>query len=148
VSAAFGGIYSAAEVNVVMNSWVRETYADTAPMLAALKADGNCKVAVLSNTCSDHWRQIAACPWIKWVDYAFPSHELGIAKPSPEAFAAVESATQEAPEQILFFDDAEENIAAAAQRGWNSIFINSSGDISSQIRDALPAWAATSWRRP
>lgn len=147
VSEVFKGIYSAAEVQSILKTWVGESYRETEPMLAALKADANCKVALLSNTCPDHWRQITSYPWMKYVDYAFASHVLGEAKPAPEAFAAVESATRVAAEEILFFDDARENVAVSAERGWNSVHINTYGDISAQIRAALPSWAATSWKR-
>jgi HAD superfamily hydrolase (TIGR01509 family) len=145
VSTAFGGAYSLEEVCAVMHSWVRETYPQTMPMLAALKDNGACEIAIFSNTCLDHWRQITARPWMKYVDHAFASHELGTAKPSPEAFAAIEKITRVPPEQILFFDDTRENIAASVHRRWNSVWIDSAGDINSQMRAALLKWVGTLW---
>lgn len=148
VSEAFGGVYSAAEVHSVMKSWVGETYHGIEPMFAALRANGHLKVAVLSNTCSDHWKHIIARPWMKHVDYTFPSHELGTAKPAPETFAAVERATKIPAKQILFFDDASENVAVSARRGWNSVLITHDRDRSAQIRAALPEGTTLIWPNP
>ncbi|TFL18405.1 HAD family hydrolase [Jannaschia formosa] len=51
-------------------------------------------------------------------DRAFVSGHLGVIKPAPEIFAAVETATGLAPGALLFADDRADNIAAAEARGW------------------------------
>ena len=43
---------------------------------------------------------------------------MGVAKPDQAYFRHIEAETGLAPEQILFVDDYEENIEAAAACGW------------------------------
>ena len=57
-------------------------------------------------------------PFLREFDRRFLSAELGVLKPDPAIYAAVEAATGLAPERLLFADDKPENIAAAAARGW------------------------------
>jgi len=140
VSSTFNGVYTPAEISSIMATWVRETYPETEALLLALKQSNGLKVAVLSNTCREHWAQICACPWMKHIDYIFTSHELGIAKPSSEIYSAVESSTGVAPARILFMDDARENIDASQQRGWNSVLIDCTQERNAQILRALSAW--------
>jgi glucose-1-phosphatase len=140
VSSTFNGIYTPAEISSIMTTWVGETYPETEPMLQALKQKDGLKVAVLSNTCREHWAQICTRSWMKHIDYIFTSHELGIAKPSPEIYSVVESSTGIAPERILFMDDAPENILAAKQRGWNSVQIDCSRERNAQVLGSLSAW--------
>ncbi len=55
------------------------------------------------------------------MDYTFLSHEIGFRKPQKEAFLRVCEEAQTSPDQILFFDDIEENIDAATALGIESI---------------------------
>ena len=52
------------------------------------------------------------------VDGEFASCSVGHRKPSPEYFAEVTTKLGVKPEQILFFDDSEENVAGAQAAGW------------------------------
>ena len=52
-------------------------------------------------------------------DRMFVSAELGLIKPDPAIYAAVESAGY-APEALFFADDMPANVAAAAARGWHT----------------------------
>lgn len=53
-------------------------------------------------------------------DRAFVSGQLGLIKPDPAIYAALESGAGIAPSRLLFADDRAENIAAAAVRGWQT----------------------------
>jgi 2-haloacid dehalogenase len=53
-------------------------------------------------------------------DIAFVSGRLGLVKPDPAIYAAVESRTGIAPAALLFADDRPANIAAAQARGWQT----------------------------
>lgn len=54
-------------------------------------------------------------------DHIFASSELGHAKPHPGFFAAVEARLAPVlPEELLFFDDRPENVAAARARRWHA----------------------------
>lgn len=53
-------------------------------------------------------------------DQMFVSAELGLLKPDPAIYAALETGSGYAPEQLFFTDDRPENCAAAAARGWHT----------------------------
>jgi putative hydrolase of the HAD superfamily len=50
-------------------------------------------------------------------DRSFYSYQLGLRKPDIEYFKAIIAALECAPDEMLFFDDAEENVAAARSVG-------------------------------
>ena len=52
-------------------------------------------------------------------DTMFVSAELGLIKPDPAIYAAVEAAGH-APGRLFFADDVPQNVAAAAARGWHA----------------------------
>ncbi len=81
--------------------------------------------ACLSNTNALHWARItnpsdSAFLNLNRLNFCFASHQIRQAKPDHAAYAYVEAATRVAPERILFFDDLDENVAAAAARGWQT----------------------------
>lgn len=87
-------------------------------LLLALKARG-VPVFALSNFGRETFaRAEAKHPFLGAFDRRFLSGELGVLKPEPGIYAAVEAATGLPPERLLFTDDRAENIAAAAARGW------------------------------
>jgi len=45
---------------------------------------------------------------------------MGLIKPDPAIYAALEDATGLPPKALIFTDDRAENIAAAAARGWQT----------------------------
>ncbi len=51
-------------------------------------------------------------------DRAYVSGRMGVIKPDPRIYAAVEADCGIAPDRLLFTDDKPENVAAAAARGW------------------------------
>ena len=53
-------------------------------------------------------------------DRRYISGELGVIKPDPAIYAAVESDCGLPPDTLLFTDDKVENVQAAAQRGWQT----------------------------
>ena len=54
-------------------------------------------------------------------DYAFLSFEIGCVKPQKEIYEKVNKKIQISSENILFIDDAKENIDAAKEFGWNTV---------------------------
>jgi putative hydrolase of the HAD superfamily len=48
------------------------------------------------------------------------SWRIGAAKPEPEAFARVTELLDRAPSEVVFFDDSEDNVTAAAAFGWQA----------------------------
>jgi 2-haloacid dehalogenase len=62
----------------------------------------------------------AAYPFLRDFDRRFVSADLGLLKPDPEIYAAVERGTRLKPASLFFIDDRPENVAAAAARGWRT----------------------------
>ena len=58
--------------------------------------------------------------FLREFDRDFISGHMGMIKPNPLIYDALEKASGVAPEALLFTDDRTENIAAAAQRGWQT----------------------------
>ncbi|MGJ8626927.1 MAG: HAD family hydrolase [Sulfitobacter sp.] len=58
--------------------------------------------------------------FLREFDRDFISGHMGMIKPNPLIYDTLEKASGVAPEALLFTDDRTENIAAAAQRGWQT----------------------------
>ncbi len=95
----------------------QHTPEETADLFYTLKCAGY-KTALLSNTCSAHWKTLQHHQGFMQTDYQFLSFEIGQAKPKQEIYTHVEVTADCAAENILFFDDSPKNIAAAKRRGW------------------------------
>ena len=61
---------------------------------------------------------------------------MGVIKPDPEIFAMVEDDCGLPPEALLFTDDRADNIATAAERGWQT-----------HLFEGPEGWAAAAGRR-
>ena len=59
-------------------------------------------------------------PFLREFDRDFISGHLGMIKPVPAIYEAVEQGSGLPPEALLFTDDRADNIAAAAARGWQT----------------------------
>ncbi|SEQ15878.1 HAD family hydrolase [Thalassovita taeanensis] len=57
-------------------------------------------------------------PFLEEFDQKFISGHMGLIKPDPAIYEALEQASGFAPDTLLFTDDRSENIAAAGARGW------------------------------
>ncbi|MGC1496248.1 MAG: HAD family phosphatase [Sulfitobacter sp.] len=71
-------------------------------------------------------------PFLREFDQDFISGHMGMIKPNPRIYEALEKASGVAPEALLFTDDRAENIEAAAKRGWQT-----------HIFDGPEGWADT-----
>lgn len=104
----------------------------SARLLRALRARG-VPVFALSNFGVETYQIAqAAYPVLHEFDAAFISGHMGMIKPEPEIYAALEAGTGVAPERLLFTDDRPENIATAAARGWQT-----------HLFDGADGWAQT-----
>ncbi|MDQ2066837.1 HAD family phosphatase [Xinfangfangia sp. CPCC 101601] len=99
---------------------VQPVIEESVATLLALKAKG-VPVFALTNF-GDETFEIAlkAFPFLHTFDRAFVSARLRLIKPDPAIYAHVEAVTGLKGDQILFTDDRPENIAAAAERGWQT----------------------------
>lgn len=84
-----------------------------------------------------------------WVRHVFPagasldpmfwSSELGLAKPSPQAFSAVQARLNLPSEAIVFIDDTLANIEQARRMGWDAIvFVSNAGLIADLAIRGIP----------
>ncbi|HUX68594.1 MAG TPA: HAD-IA family hydrolase [Terriglobales bacterium] len=79
------------------------------------------RVGLLSNTNALHFAFLEqAFPLLGELDFRIVSHQVGAAKPAERIYAAAEAAAGCAPEEILYFDDIAEYVAAARRRGWQA----------------------------
>jgi 2-haloacid dehalogenase len=108
--------------------WWRTDWLDTlGPVLpasvslqGALRARG-IPVFALSNFGAETFEMArAAHPFLDDFDRAWISGRLGLAKPDPAIYAALEAGCGLPPDRLLFTDDKPENIAVAAERGWRT----------------------------
>ena len=108
--------------------WVRDHWNDVAGpeislsvrLLRALKAKGM-PVFALSNFGKENFPMTEAeYPFLREFDRRYISGEMRMVKPDVEIYAAVEADCGLAPHALLFADDRQENIEAAAARGWQT----------------------------
>ena len=131
--------YEAAHVQRVLEHWIVEMYAGIDELLARLSERG-VPMALFSNTNALHWDQLETqerfAP-LRRVPHRFASHLIGARKPDPAAYEHVERTLNVPSEHILFFDDREDNIAAAVWAHWQTKRIDPAGDTAAQIEDKL-----------
>jgi len=84
----------------------------------------NHNTALLSNTCADHWEILKTYPSVKAIKTHFTSFEMKLSKPSPEIYSAVQSQLGQPSDELLFFDDSQENVDGARKCGWNAEYID------------------------
>jgi len=89
-------------------------------LMAALQAKG-VPVFSLTNFGIESYDFAAThYPFLHQFDRDFISGHMGMIKPAPEIYAALEDASGVDPAQLIFTDDRADNIAAAAARGWRT----------------------------
>jgi 2-haloacid dehalogenase len=69
-------------------------------------------------------------------DRRYISGELGVIKPDPAIYAAVEKDCGLPPEALLFTDDKPENVAAALARGWQTHLFDGPDGWARRLVDA------------
>lgn len=89
-------------------------------LLHALRARGVPVFALTNFGAANFPLSAAQFPFLTRFDRHYISGEMGLAKPDPAIYAAVEADCGLAPESLLFADDRADNIAAAAARGWKT----------------------------
>lgn len=139
--ACIGGGVAAEQIVRVFDAWLLGMYAGAADLLDELTGRGF-KTACLSNTNPRHWDALSRLEEyrpLRRLDYRLASHELRVMKPHEEAYRLAEAATGLPGEQVLFFDDKHENVAAARAAGWKSEVIDRGDDAVPQIREYLAA---------
>lgn len=131
--------YDATHVQSVLEHWIVEMYPGIDELLSRL-IDRGVTTALLSNTNALHWAQLEGDPRyapLRRVEHRFASHLIRARKPDAAAYEHVERTLKVDSENILFFDDREENIAAAVWAHWQTKQIDPAGDTAEQIEKQL-----------
>lgn len=89
-------------------------------LLRALKARGVPVLALTNFGRETFDAAVVRLPFLAEFDRAWVSGRMGVMKPDPAIYAALEAESGVAPGRLLFTDDRAENIAAAAARGWQT----------------------------
>ncbi|MYR27243.1 MULTISPECIES: HAD-IA family hydrolase [unclassified Streptomyces] len=93
---------------------------------------GRCRLGILSNSfVGAREREAALYGFDTLVEHLSYSHETGLAKPDPRAYAAVCEALGVRPRDCLFVDDAPPNIVAAEAAGMSAhLFTDNAGTLT------------------
>lgn len=78
------------------------------------------QLAVLSNAPKPLAAAVRAAVWSNAVDTFVFSADLGWIKPDPRIYAEADVLLGTTCDQVLFFDDRAENVAAARRHGWDA----------------------------
>ncbi|HEV8190171.1 MAG TPA: HAD family phosphatase [Ktedonobacterales bacterium] len=101
------------------------------------------KTALLSNSGVGARREEEArYHFSQLVDCIIYSHEVGIAKPDQRIYAIACERLGVSPEEVVFLDDAERNIAAAAAHGLHAICFRDNPQAIADIQTCLLAHSA------
>ena len=69
----------------------------------------------------------------------FVSSELGLRKPEQRSFAAVAQRMRVPPEEILFFDDMQQNVEGARSLGMRAVQVTEPEDVRRALEEILPS---------
>jgi HAD superfamily hydrolase (TIGR01509 family) len=132
-----------AQVASTLDGFIHGAYPGAVELLDELHAAG-ARIACLSNTNLRHFELMeawlaAADRVLARIDVRGASHEMKLRKPAPEIYAALEALAGARPDEILFFDDLADNVAAARTRGWRAELVESREDPIAEMRADLVA---------
>lgn len=102
-------------------------------MVRSLK--GRYRLAAITNTSDLHfryWRE--NYPVLGLFERIFASHELGLCKPDPEIYRLALDELGVKPEETVFVDDMEENVAAAGQLGMRAVLFRTAEDLQDEFQ--------------
>jgi FMN phosphatase YigB (HAD superfamily) len=146
MSATTGGLYTPAEVERIHHAWTRDEYPGVFELVAQIHTSG-LATGVLSNTNHSHWLRLAPAranggetPEYRTpstIRHLHASHLMRLLKPEPAIYAAFERATGFRGQEIVFFDDLPDNVAAANASGWRAFQIDHTGDTAQQMSRIL-----------
>ena len=152
LSRCFDGEYSETELERIHHAWTLEEYPGVFQLVTALNQKPGLLTACLSNTNHAHWQRLAGVdgraeyPSVLALRCRLASHLLGRIKPDRDIYehaltqfqtGGIQTDAALAPEQVAFFDDLPENVAAARELGWRAFRIDPLGDTAAQIRRHL-----------
>jgi putative hydrolase of the HAD superfamily len=134
---------SAADLDALIHADTKLWTQPNVPMIqwAADLQKAGIKTGILSNL-GDLMEAgvIARFPWLSDFSHSTFSHRLGIVKPDPQIYWHSAGGLQTPPEEILFIDDKEENVAAARGAGMNAITYTGHAAFERSMDDMGLGW--------
>lgn len=128
----------AEELGILRDNWcdlAQPAIPHSVRLLRALRARG-IPTFILSNFGADNFPETEAqFPFLREFDRRYISGRMGMRKPDPAIYRAVEQDSGLAPQALLFADDRDENIAAAQARGWQTHLFETPGDWADCLVD-------------
>ncbi|HEX6819624.1 MAG TPA: HAD family phosphatase [Ktedonobacterales bacterium] len=98
------------------------------------------KTALLSNSCVGARREEEVrYQYSQRVDRVIYSHEAGVLKPDPRIYAITCQQLDVRPDEIVFLDDVEGNVAAAAAYGLHAVHFHDNAQAIADIEACLAA---------
>ena len=96
---------------------------------------GNYRLAAITNTSDLHFRYwLENYPVLGLFERIFASHELGLCKPDPEIYRLALDKLRVKPDETLFVDDMEENVAAARELGMRAVLFRTAEDLQDEFQ--------------
>jgi putative hydrolase of the HAD superfamily len=95
------------------------------------------RLALLSNAPHEVAAGVAALPVASHFEHLLFSCDLRLAKPDPRCFRAALSRLAAEPAEVIFIDDREDNVGAAASMGIRAIRFTDPETVRSQLRSAV-----------
>jgi putative hydrolase of the HAD superfamily len=117
--------YIAAGWNAIFVSEIAETVA----MVRAVRSSIPCYAFTNSNAAHAVTWRTRFTNVIDSFDRIFSSHEIGLRKPEPRAFAHIAELIGVPLESLVFFDDLLENVESAAAAGLASVHVRGPSDV-------------------
>jgi putative hydrolase of the HAD superfamily len=93
--------------------------AHSAALLDGLASDG-VRLAVLSNAPAPLAAAVRTAPWSSLIGHFVFSADEALAKPDPAIYTRADAVYGTAPQDVVFFDDRADNVAAARAHGWDA----------------------------
>ena len=129
----------AEELHILRDRWcdlAQPPIARSVRLMQAVKARG-LQIFILSNFGADNFAQSAAqFDFLRDADRHYISARMGLCKPDPAIYAAVERDSGLAPDALLFVDDKSENVEAARARGWHAHLFETAAGWADCLVDA------------
>jgi putative hydrolase of the HAD superfamily len=150
LSEAMQSAYSPDELKRIHRAWLLEEHRGAFDLIEELHRF-DIATACLSNTTETHWARLVhrdgsrplegppEYPAIVRLKQHFASHLMRLAKPDPAIYRRFELLTGHQGKSVFFFDDTQDNVAAARAIGWQAEWIDVTRDPVTQMREYLRA---------
>ena len=116
------------------DAWPDRLFDEALSVLQAIPA--KFKRALLSNINPQHWRRDEIEGQLSgYFDHTFLSYETGLIKPDHDAFELVVKSFNCSPDEVLFFDDSQMNVDAAASYGLHAVLAIGIDDVKETLEN-------------